>query len=182
MKILETINSRSWAREARRRCRIRRYKYRRGYSSGYIHAWTHTIEGLGWIQARPCYVWGRSNEDGRRERFPVLTGGWVVKVRPHDPEQMKTRPATKVFRIAGPVSLDKLSLAMARAERYLRTERQLIATRETLKRLVDTKDVPANIDRLCRRVGLPMIYADMTPEHCQAWAEIAKAWPNKTVY
>lgn len=175
MTTAETINSRSWAREARRHCRIR--TSHPGWK--YINAWVRTIEGLGWIRARPCYVWGRSDADGRRERFPELTGGWIVEVQPRDPEYLKSRPRTKRFRLAGPVTLDKLSRAMARAERYLITERSLIATRETLKRLVDGKDVPENCHLIAEKAGLPMGYVDMTPEHCQAWTRIAQDWPDK---
>lgn len=177
MKTPETINSRSWAREARRHCRIRKSKFG---GAEYIHAWIHTIEDVGWIQARPCYVWGRGGD--RWERYPVLTGGWVIKVQPRDPEYMKTRPRTKVFHVAGPVDLDKLSRAMARAEVHLRRERSLVATREALKRLVDSKRVPRNVRnvrKVAEKRGLPMSYVDMSPEDCQRWATIVAEWPDK---
>ena len=77
------------------------------------------------------------------------------------------------------MTLDKLARYMGEAERYLRAERSIWAARETLERLVDTKDVPATVELWAAREGLPIMYHEMTPEDCLRWAEVAKTWPDK---
>jgi hypothetical protein len=175
VKTPETINSRSWARAARRHCRIRKSPF----GGKYIHAWVNTIPNLGRIRARPCYVWGRSDADGRRERFPELTGGWKIEVQPQDPGFFGSQPRTRKFHVSGPVDLAKLSRAMARAERHLLISRCLISARSELKRYVAGKRLPPRLRTMAERRKLPMCYSDMTLEHCQAWLSWASSWADK---
>lgn len=183
MKHTETINSRAWAREARRHCRIRRlggaYKYR---GSPFIQAWVQTIPNFGWIRARPCYKHcGVEGEPGAYVRRIELTGGWIIEVQPSDPHYLGpiSGRRTKRFRVPGPVDLDKLARYMGTAEAYVRKTRILIAARERLYELIEAREVPATIIEQANRLGLPIAYTDMTEEHCLRWAEIAKGWPLK---
>lgn len=175
MKHTETINSRSWAREARRHCRIRKFSH---FES--VHAWVHTLTDLGWIRARPCWHYSGVDENNHLARRIELTGGWIVEARPQDAKLLLSlRNRIKRWRIPGPVTLDKLSRYMGTAEKFLRETRILTAARENLYRFVETRDVPATIREQADHLKLPMSYQDMDVEQCAEWHRIAAGWAPK---
>lgn len=119
MKHIETINSRIWARAARRKCRVRllgpAYKHPR-YE--FVSRWVATIPNLGTLSARPCYRYAHGADYRRVE----LTGGWKIEARPANAGHLSLNEARWLVRyVPGPVDLDKLARYMGTLERQLRS-------------------------------------------------------------